>query len=100
MERRHRVGIERLFPRRSSSFYKRINSLSCTSLSTPGLCTLRSCVSRRLCRKEEKITPKKKENSAAVGAGREFKAQITEINPSDLQESKKVLLCPFKCTCS
>lgn len=34
-------------------------------------------------------------NSAAVGAGGEFKAQIKEINPSDLQGSKKVLLCPF-----
>lgn len=34
-------------------------------------------------------------NSAAVGAGGEFKAKIKEINPSDLQESKKVLLWPF-----
>lgn len=41
---------------------------------------------------EEKITPK---NSAAVGAGREFKVQIKEINLSDLQETKEVLLCPF-----
>lgn len=37
-------------------------------------------------------------NSAAVGAGGEFKAQIKEINPSDLQESKKSVIVPVQCT--
>lgn len=50
----------------------------------------------RLCRKGEAARRRAdKKKSAAVGAEKELKVQIKEINLPDLRESKKMLSCPL-----
>lgn len=76
--------------------YKRVNSFSRTSLSTPGLRTLRSWVSRRLCRKGEKITPK---TVLLWGQAENLRHRLRRLIPQICSSLKSVIV-PVHSTCS